>query len=121
MSKKLLCVGICLLATQAIAYEPPTAFLQQFAGMPATGSLFLRYCLVSRYICVERHAEAWGQVCDPYLAHLMGVSHEAFYRGEIEGDVDGVALPGFRYAGWRCALDSPADAKKYKITTEGGP
>lgn len=100
-------------------YSPPAAFMQQYQGMPNTGVLHLRYCLIGNHVCMGIVADAWGQVCDAGMARSMGHSHEFGWRGDIEGDIEGTVPPGYHYAGWWCVLDNPQDAKKYQTTTSG--
>lgn len=84
------------------AAAQPAEFLNQYKGMANTGRLELEFCMVGEHICVWRHAQAWGQVCDPHMARSMGEGKS--------GSVDGTTLPGSHYAAWRCTTDNPDDA-----------
>ena len=94
------------------ARAQPADFVRQFQELPNAGALYLKFCVGgSTLLCEERRAIAYGQVCDPGLAHDMGTGQS--------GDVVG-GLPGWprHYAGWRC--DTAASAADLPHGTSGG-
>ena len=95
------------------AQAQPTDFIQQYQDLPNAGTLFLKFCIIgSSLFCTERRAVAYGQVCDPWLAHDMGTG--------TSGDVQGGLPPWpMHYAGWRC--ETTAKVSDLPRGTSGPP
>lgn len=83
-----------VLATRAMAQ--PAAMTQYYKSMPGTDRypLVLGFCLFGEHGCVEREADAWGQICSSSFAAEIGTRKSGTYRG--------IVPPLFRYAGFRC-------------------
>lgn len=78
------------------ARTQPAEFTRYYQGLPGSGTLFLKFCAIGASVwCEERRAIAYGQVCDPWLAHGMGTGKS----GTVQGGIPGWPM---RYAGWRC-------------------
>ena len=78
------------------AQAQPADFIQHYQALPNAGTLFLKFCPfgISAF-CTERRAIAYGQVCNPRLAHGIGTGES----GDVMG---GLPTWPMRYAGWRC-------------------
>ena len=73
-----------------------------YAGMVNNADLYIDYCstgIPGRRQCVERRAQAWGQVC----------TQENADRAGFGGLVDGAVPEGYVYTAWHCIMQDPRD------------